>query len=312
LRQSDRDLDLAIDGAGFLVLLKDADTYFARTGTFEVNEDGDIVLAGTDYKLAVLDETGTPTAISVAPYRTSPPQATTRVTLADNLSSSATTFSLPGIKVYDAQGVAETWQITFERSASAPGEWTVRATNSAGSAVGESQALRFIAGIVDPATTELRFESGGRSVTLDLSKNVSSFSSGEVSTLRVASVDGHGVGTLTGAVVNEDGALELAYSNEQTRVLGPIAIGSFRDPGALVQLGSGLFNARTGARVDYQSSASDDVGKVLGKRLEASNVDLSQEFGELILVQRGYQAASQVVSASNEMIQQLFGIRGQG
>jgi flagellar hook protein FlgE len=51
---------------------------------------------------------------------------------------------------------------------------------------------------------------------------------------------------------------------------------------------------------------------VLSNRLEASNVDLSRQFGELILIQRGYQASSQIVSASNEMIQQLLALRGQG
>lgn len=60
--------------------------------------------------------------------------------------------------------------------------------------------------------------------------------------------------------------------------------------------------------------ASDDtrVGTVVSRRLEASNVDLSKEFGDLILIQRGYQASSQIVSTANDMIQQLFGIRGQG
>ncbi len=60
------------------------------------------------------------------------------------------------------------------------------------------------------------------------------------------------------------------------------------------------------------ASQSDGIGKLVSRQIEASNVDLSQEFGDLILVQRGFQASSQVVSASNEMIQQLFGIRGQG
>jgi flagellar hook protein FlgE len=54
------------------------------------------------------------------------------------------------------------------------------------------------------------------------------------------------------------------------------------------------------------------VGLVKAKQLEASNVDLSKQFGDLILIQRGFQASSQIVSVSNDMIQQLFGIRGQG
>ena len=54
------------------------------------------------------------------------------------------------------------------------------------------------------------------------------------------------------------------------------------------------------------------AGTVLSRRLETSNVDLSKEFGDLILIQRGFQASSQIISVANDMIQQLFGIRGQG
>ncbi|HYF22971.1 MAG TPA: flagellar basal body rod C-terminal domain-containing protein, partial [Caulobacteraceae bacterium] len=67
-----------------------------------------------------------------------------------------------------------------------------------------------------------------------------------------------------------------------------------------------------GAQHRLLASAQDGVGKLVSKQVEASNVDLSQEFGDLILIQRGFQASSQVVSVSNDMIQQLFGIRGQG
>ena len=61
-----------------------------------------------------------------------------------------------------------------------------------------------------------------------------------------------------------------------------------------------------------RASGQDGVGRLATRRIEASNVDLSQQFGDLILVQRGFQASSQVISISNDMIQQLFGIRGQG
>lgn len=54
------------------------------------------------------------------------------------------------------------------------------------------------------------------------------------------------------------------------------------------------------------------MGSILSRRLEASNVDLGAQFGDLILIQRGFQASSQIISITNDMIQQLFGIRGQG
>jgi len=44
--------------------------------------------------------------------------------------------------------------------------------------------------------------------------------------------------------------------------------------------------------------------------VEISNVDLSQEFSDLVIMQRGYQASSQVISTANEMLQELFRMTG--
>lgn len=313
LRQTTNDLDLAIDGDGFLVLLRDAGQVFTRTGNFEVNKDGDIVLAGTDYKLAVLDAIGHPTSVSIASNRTFAPQQTRTITFADNLSSTATNFSLSSIKVYDASGNVDNWTATFSRDANAAaGEWSLSVKNGGGVEIGK-QTLRFINGIVDPLTAQLTFsDAAGRSAAFDFSHNVTSFSSGDASSLRVANSDGFASGDLTSVSVNTDGQLEIAYSNGQKRQVGDIALAAFRDPQKLQQETGGFFAAEQGEARDYLSSASLRVGKVIGRKLEASNVDLSKEFGDLILVQRGFQASSQVVSISNDMIQQLFGIRGQG
>jgi flagellar hook protein FlgE len=313
LRQSDRDLDLAVDGGGFLVLLKDAEKMFARTGSFEVDPDGYIVLSGTDYRLAVIDEAGVPSSITINPFRTSQPKQTTTIKFADNLSSTATTYTLSNIQVFDAQGESDTWRVRFERSATSPaGEWTVIVLNGSSSEVGR-QTLKFINGIVDPASAKLTFTEAaeGRSVEFDFSTNVTSFSSGDVSTLREADSDGYGVGDITTIQVNDKGELEIAYSNEQKKTLGSVAVASFRDPQSLEMRDGGLFTHR-GPFADFLTSAHNSVGRVVSRRLEASNVELSREFGDLILVQRGFQASSQIVSASNDMIQQLFGIRGQG
>jgi flagellar hook protein FlgE len=313
MRQTGRSLDLAIEGDGFLVLLRDAQSYYARTGSFEVNGDGEIVLAGTDYKLTVIGENGTPTPISLNAHQTNPPQATTTVKLSDNLSSTATSYDLPNVQVYNAEGAADTWRVHFERATATAGEWTVTVTNGAGAELG-SQALRFISGVVDPATSQLTFQdtAGGRSVVFDFSQGVNSFSSGSVSSLRVVSKDGYGAGTLTASGINAEGEFELTYSNGQKKVLGSVAMALFQNPQFLEQRGNGLFGYDGSLPPEIVTSARADAGKVVSGQLESSNVDLAQEFGNLILVQRGFQASSQVVSVSNDMIQQLFGIRGQG
>jgi flagellar hook protein FlgE len=127
----------------------------------------------------------------------------------------------------------------------------------------------------------------------------------------VASVDGAAAGTLSSVTIDDNGQVLLTYSNEKTETQGAVALANFRDPQQLTREGNGLY-ANSGHEVPRLSaSATDGVGKLTPKTIEASNVDLSSEFGDLILVQRGFQACSQVVSVSNDMIQQLFAIRGQ-
>jgi flagellar hook protein FlgE len=313
LRQTGRDLDLSIDGNGFLTLLDGNDTYYTRTGSFSVGDDGYIVLNGTNYRLAVLDANGRPVALNIDSKRTDSPQKTDRVTFADNLSSSATTFDIPDIKVYDADGGEHKWSVNFTRPETSAGTWTVKVTDETGTEIG-SKTLQFTGGAVDPASQELLFEDSthGLSVTLDFSANVTSFSSGTVSSLRAADVTGHATGSISTVKVNDQGQLEITYTNDEKAQLGSVALADFRDPQALEQRSKALFVYSGFGELQYLAATDTRVGTISGGKLEASNVDLGAEFGDLILIQRGFQASSQVISVSNDMIQQLFGIRGQG
>lgn len=312
LRQTDRDLDLAIDGSGFMMLLRGEEVLYTRTGSFEVNKDGFIVLAGTEYRLATLDQSGRPVSLSIDASRTSTPTRTTTIKFADNLSSTATTYGISDIRVYEASGQEHIWQIKFDKPAAGVNEWTVTVTDDKGKTLGP-QTLKFVQDKVDPATSKLVFADtdSGLSVTFDFDE-VSSFSGGTVSTLRRSSVDGYKIGSITSIGINANGKLEIGYSNEQKKELGPVAIADFRDPQALEQRSGGLFHDAGRAQREIVGSDDKRVGRVLSRRLEASNVDLAKAFGELILIQRGFQASSQIISVSNDMIQQLFGIRGQG
>lgn len=312
LRQTDRDLDLAIDGTGLLVLLKGSEVRYTRTGSFDVDQDGYITLNGTEWRLGVLDGAGRAVAISIDSSRTNAPVKTTKAVFADNLSSTATTYTINDVAVYDASGVKHVWKLVFTRAENTS-DWTIKVTDDKAKDIGE-QVLTFANGKPTAETAKLTFADPDNdlSVEFDFSANVDSFSSGTVSTLRTASVDGHAVGTITTLNVNAEGELEITYSNDEKKQLGAIALAAFRDTQALIQESSGFFTVDGTAQVELLASSDPRVGLVKSRRLEASNVDLSKEFGDLILIQRGYQASSQIISVSNDMIQQLFGIRGQG
>jgi flagellar hook protein FlgE len=315
LNQSSGDLDLAIQGSGFLVLLDGSNTYYTRTGQFAVDSKGFISEQGTTHHLAVLDANNQPVAVNVDAKRTNPPAATTTVTFADNLSSTGTSDTVSNITVFDSNGGQHTWQVQLTADTTTAGQWDATVTDETGATVGTGN-IKFNGGAIDSTASKITISTPAHgaddlSVVLDFSSGVTSFSSGSTSTLRAASVDGNAVGALTSVTVDQNGQIQLTYSNSKTQLMGAVAVADFRDPQQLERVGNSLFQNKGSGQYRLLSSGSQGVGTLVSKQLEASNVDLSQEFGELILIQRGFQASSQVVSIANDMIQQLFGIRGQ-
>jgi flagellar hook protein FlgE len=88
-----------------------------------------------------------------------------------------------------------------------------------------------------------------------------------------------------------------------------LAIARVDNLDALEPLGGNLFGSRNKSATRMGFAGADSFGKVSSGIVELSNVDLSQEFSDLIITQRGYQAASQIVSTANEMIQVVFDMK---
>lgn len=316
LRQTNNPLDLAIRGNGFLILESGGQNYYARTGSFAVDTEGYISLLGAGYRLTVLDSANQPTAVNVSSLRTDRPVATASISLADNLSSTGTTASVTNLAVFDSAGGRNVWRIDFSAvGSSAPGEWNVTVKDQTGATLA-THTLKFIGSIVDPLTSTLSVSTTPTgadplNVAIDFS-SLTSFSSGSISSIRAGKIDGKGLGNLIGVTIDETGQVKLTYSNTETRLLGAVALADFQDPQQLERFGNGLFVNRAQGDFRILGSASEGVGTLVSGQVEASNVDLSQEFGDLILIQRGFQASSQVVGVANDMIQELFGIRGRG
>jgi flagellar hook protein FlgE len=322
LQQTDNDLDLALQGSGFLTLLTpDGQTLYTRTGSFAVDKSGFISEQSTGYHLAVLDASGKPVAVNVDDKQTNPAVATTTIAFAGNISTGGGTTvpTVSSIPVFDSLGNKALWDVTFTADATQPDTWDVAVTDDTTKAQVGTGTLQYDgSGIItsDPATisvtTTIAGSTASVTVSLDFSQGVTSQSTGSTSTIATTSVDGNAAGDLSTVTVDTTGQILLTYSNTKTVQQGAVAIADFRDPQDLVQESNGLFRNNGTGQMRYLASGTEGIGTLESKQLEASNVDLSAEFGDLILVQRGFQACSQVVSVANDMIQQLFGIRGQG
>ncbi|GAB5096238.1 flagellar hook protein FlgE [Caballeronia sp. HLA56] len=317
IRNSTGQLDLAIQGNGFLTLLDGDIARYARTGQFTTSDDGFVVDTVSGLKLGALDTAGKPQPISMTGKQSNSPKATSVVKFTDNLSPGSTNFSVPNVEVYDSTGAKRTLGIAFmPDSTIMPGRWKVTVTDENGLPVTES-SLQFIGGMPMPGADTINFtltsaDAPPTTITLDFSSGVTNFSAGSTSTLHMTEQDGYATGALTSMSINEDGQLEWHYSNGQTDHTGVVALATFADPERLVQSGKGLFDAAHAGPPIYRASGQGGAGQLLSGSVEASNVDLSREFGQLILIQRGFQASSQVLTTANEMIMQLFQMRGQG
>ena len=106
--------------------------------------------------------------------------------------------------------------------------------------------------------------------------------------------------------LNEDGNILGRYTNGEEIVLGQLAIATFDAEGGLERSGGNLFRA-TLASGDPALGVpgSGTRGSTLGYALERSNVDLEDEFVDMIQAQRSYQANAGVVSTADETLQEL-------
>jgi flagellar hook protein FlgE len=318
LQQTDNGLDLAIQGNGFLTVVDDGLTYYERTASFSVDANGYITDQNGN-ELTVLNADNQPVALNISSLETDAPVATTAIKFTNNLSSSGTTATISDIDVYDSQGGAHSWTVTLTNpttdSTGTGTDWTATVTDSNGETVGTG-TIDFTGGTANPASdtmtvTESVPGASDLNVTLDFS-GVTSYSAGTASTISVNTVDGNAMGTLTGVSVDANGEVQIAYSNGQTHAAGDVALANFQNPQSLQLLTGGIYKNGPNNAPQYLASDAPGIGTLESSELEASNVNLSSEFGDLILIERGFQACSQVVSISNDMIQTLFGIQGQG
>jgi len=143
------------------------------------------------------------------------------------------------------------------------------------------------------------------SVTIDFS--ALNGQSTAVSNVLMADQDGYPPGTLSGYGVGTDGTITGLFSNGLARTLGQVALATFANDGGLVAEANNLYSAGANSGPPAVTTAGSlGAGLIQGGTLELSNVDLSSEFIGLITSSTGYQAASRVISVSNEMLDQLL------
>jgi flagellar hook protein FlgE len=117
------------------------------------------------------------------------------------------------------------------------------------------------------------------------------------------SQNGAAAGMVNNISVSADGSIIATFGAGQTVAVAQLALATFNNPKGLVKMGSSRYGESQSAGIQNVGVAgTGGRGTLIGSALEQSNVDIAQEFTQMILAQRGYQANSKTITVSDELL----------
>ena len=131
------------------------------------------------------------------------------------------------------------------------------------------------------------------------------------STASARSQDGYGLGVLSNISIDQSGTITGIFTNGVTRVLAQIYLADFNNPAGLLKQGRNMYqtSANSGNAILNVPGQATSAAITSGA-LEISNVDLAQEFTNMIVSQRGFQANARVITTSDDMLNELVNLKG--
>ncbi len=302
-----RNTDLMIQGDGFFVVRDGAEQLYSRNGSFSFDTNGRLVtqngavIQGWMGSAGTINTNGAISDIQLPIGTLLPATATTAVTINGNLSadSSSTASITASISGYDVQGNTLTLPATFTRLS--PTSWSLTATDGAGTSV--TQQIDFSANGSSPTPTSLVVGA----VTYDLA-GITSYAG--ATTVSAVQQNGAGMGALQSFSITPDGTLVGVFSNGLKLPLAQLAMANFNNPPGLERVGDSMFRGTVNSGAQQLGQpGSGGRGTLQGGALEMSNVDLAQEFTNLVIAQRGFEANSKVITTSDELLQDLVNLK---
>jgi flagellar hook protein FlgE len=221
--------------------------------------------------------------------------------------------------VYDSEGAAHGMSIYFQKTSADQNTWEARACWYTGDTTKTYQEQDLGQMSFDqsgnmtalgPVTINATWDGGGTALQQAITLNMDgSTQYGSPSTTAYENVDGYAEGGLSDFRMDSRGMLYGIYSNGKQKLLAQVALADFSAPDELKKIGNNLFTISTGSgSPQVKTSGMDGAGTVLGRSLEMSNVDMADQFVQMIAMQRAFQASSKIISTSDEMYTTIVGL----
>ncbi len=306
-----------MNSTNFFIVNNGSENVFTRSGSFYVDGAGNLAMTSTGYTVMgwqvdpvtgeIVKDTVSALRIMKPENMTSPPEATTDATMSGVIDKndpdvSSDTGLIKNLNFYDKQGYSYTARFSIKK-VDDKGNFTVELDSildSNGKASGLFPNGNFENITIDFSKTQNTNNGGKSTVTMDTG-NVDNPSLGK----------GKKLGDMIGLSVDNNGKIYGTYDNGNTELLGQIAVAQFANASGLEKIGENCYatTLNSGEFDGIGREIQADGSKMTSGELEMSNVDLSQEFTQMITTQRGFQANSRVITTSDTLLEELVNLK---
>ncbi|EOE1423840.1 flagellar hook protein FlgE [Providencia stuartii] len=341
ITRTDRPTDVAISGNGFFrVQDQNGDIFYSRDGQFIRDKSGNLVnnqgMTVTGYP-AGLDENGNvvvqsggvPQGLNI-PTDMMDAQASDLAKLTINLNSEDKVKSKPfdinnpddtgsynfstTMTAFDSQGNIHEISVYFVKTDD--NKWTAYAKDAGDKVAKKLGDMEFDGNgrLNSPTNAVFAFDyqglNGANNGTLQIDLNKTRQQKVSESSVSAIDVNGYPAGEYTNFKVEDNGLIVANYSNQQKRVVGQVALSAFANPNGLVSQGGNVWapSNASGNPMDGVPGVGQ-FGKLTSGALESSNVDMSQELINMIVMQRNYQSNAQTIKTQDQMLQTMVNLR---
>jgi flagellar hook protein FlgE len=331
-----RSTDAAINGNGFFVVSTDGGHGFTRAGRLEFDKEGNL-LSSDGFKIlgymavdGEIDSSSGLVPIETNKGQSIPARATENFSLAVNLDAAAVDGSsfMSAVQVYDSLGMVNTIGIEFTKNSA--GNWSWSATlpaTATGGAVDDPPVVIGSGNLTFDNRGELQSPTDNPilSITglangaadMDIVFNLyddagNSFLTnyGSPSSISSTIQDGNGASILKDILIDSSGVIGGMLENGQVIPIAQLAIADFPNIEGLQKYVGSTFVAFTSSGdPSIGIAGTGGRGTIVGSSLEQSNVDMAQEFINLMVAQRAYQANSRVITTTDELYQESLNLK---
>lgn len=306
LQSTGRSLDVAIDGDGYFIVRQGSNFFYTRAGNFYLDHNGTLVNA--DGLRVQAYDNGALNDITVNVNAVMPAVQTDEIVISGNFSSNATGVNrlTDQIEIVCEDGQAQIIDVEYYFDGT---NWSIRFYNrNIDTQNYVEQPIDFdnlgrvenfvIPVVIDGNVTD-------HEVTL-IFENVT-HEPGSITAMAVP--NGNTSGSIESYSIGSSGEIYAVYSNGQIQEMGQLAVARFSNPSGLVKIGSNLFQESANSGTANINVPGAGRGMIASGSLEMSNVDLSEEFTEMIVAQRGFQANTRIITTSDEILQELVNLK---